>query len=160
MVTTRAIPPSPMSDMHFRQRSSTQRSLLWVPNSEFMIFLCLMRSLYQICKHCEALLMVLLSDELLWSRHYGKCLLNLISIRGLLLIELEFLAYLINNMIVCIHGLEILYVQLVPLIGSLRKDNRLLLFIPLLQGIPQLQWVHLQHLLRLQVWMDMVPYNI
>ena len=93
-------------------------------------------------------------------RHCRQCLLNLIQIRGLLLTELEFLAYFMNSMIVCIHGFEILDVQLVPVIGSLRKDNRLLLFIPLLQGVPQLQWVHLQHVLRLQVWENMVPYNI
>jgi len=93
-------------------------------------------------------------------RSSGQCLLNLISIRGLLLTELEFLAYLMNSMVVCIRGFEILDAQLVPLIGSLRKDNRLLLFIPLLQGVPQLQWVHLQHVLRLQVWVNVVPYNI
>ena len=77
------------------------------------------------------------------------------GIRGLLLTELEFLAYLMNSMVVCIHEFEILDAQLVPLIGSLRIDNRLLLFIPLL-GIPQPQWVHLQHVLRLQIWVNMV----
>jgi len=75
--------------------------------------------------------------------------LNLIGIRGLLLIELEFLAYLMNNMVVCIHGFEIMDEQLVPLIGSLRKTIVFLLFIPLIQGVPQLQWVHLQHVLGL-----------
>ena len=71
------------------------------------------------------------------------------GIRGLLLTELEFLAYFINSMVVCIHGFEILDAQLVPLIGSLRIDNRLLLFIPLFQGVPQPQWVHLQYVLKL-----------
>ena len=42
---------------------------------------------------------------------------------ALLLKEPVFLVELINNMIVRIHGFEILNAQLVPLIGSLRKDN-------------------------------------
>jgi hypothetical protein len=62
-MTARAILSSSLSDMHFRQRSSTRRALLLVPNSELMIFLCLTQSLYQICVDCETLLTVLLSDE-------------------------------------------------------------------------------------------------
>jgi hypothetical protein len=69
--------------------------------------------------------------------------LNFIEIRVLLLIESRFLADFINNMIVRIHGFEILNVQLVPLIESLRKDSCLLWFIMLNQRIPQLLWIFL-----------------
>ena len=62
-----------------------------------------------------------------------------------------------NNMIVRINGFEILDALLVPLIGILRKDNCLLLFITVPQKIPQLLWIFLQYILRLEVWVEMVP---
>jgi hypothetical protein len=61
-----------------------------------------------------------------------------------------------NNMIVRIHRFEILNAQLAPLVGSLRKDNCLLLFITLPMN-PTTSLDLPQHLLRREVWVDMAP---
>ena len=85
--------------------------------------------------------MVPLSDESLWWKHLKQYLLNFIHIRELLLKEPIILVDFINNMIVCVHEFEILKVQLVPLIGTFRKDNCFFLFILLPQRIPHHLWI-------------------
>jgi hypothetical protein len=85
----------------------------------------------------------------------GSIVNNVFSIlfkkRVLFLTQPEFLVDFMNNMIIRIHGFEILNAQLVPLIGSLRKYSCLLLFIMLPRRIPQLLWIFLQCILRLEV---------
>jgi hypothetical protein len=49
------------------------------------------------------------------------------------------------------YGFEILYAEVVPLMGSLREDDYILLFIPLLQSKPESPWVLFHQILSLDI---------
>jgi hypothetical protein len=57
------------------------------------------------------------------------------------------------------YGFEIQYAEVVPLMGSLREDDCLLLFIPLLQSKPKSLWALFHQILSLEIWIDVVPYD-
>jgi hypothetical protein len=49
------------------------------------------------------------------------------------------------------YEFEILYVEVVPLMGSLREDDCLLLFTPLLQSKSESPWVLFNQILSLEI---------
>jgi hypothetical protein len=145
--------------MYFWQRLGTDRALIGVPNEELIVPLCLKQCFDQLRINGETPLTVLLLKDHMSGKHGRQGLLNFLHISRFLLIELQFGTEFMHSMVELSYGFEILYAEVVPLMGSLREDDCLLLFIPLLQSKPESPWVLFHQILSLEIWMDVVPYD-
>ena len=67
---------------------------------------------------------------------------------------------LMNLMIVLPDRLKVLESEVCPIMECFRHDNCLLLFIPRLEGLKPVAWGFLLQVLGLEIWVNMVPYDI
>ena len=102
---------------------------------------------------------LLLEDPVRWE-HSRQSFLYLLCISRFLLTKAQLGTDLMNLMIVLPDRLEVLEAKMGPIMKCFRQDNCLLLFIPRFEGLKQSKWGFLLQVLGLEIWMNMMPYDV
>ena len=102
---------------------------------------------------------LLLEDPVRWE-HSRQSFLYLLRISRFLLAKAQLGTDLMNLVIVLSDGLEVLKTEVSLIMECFWQDNCLLLFIPRFEGLKQGTRGFLLQVLRLEIWVNMVSYNV
>lgn len=156
------IKPLSVHDIHmnFRERLRTNRALRAILNEELIMLFCLKEDMNKVWIDLIVTSYVLLLEKPFRWEHSRQNLFYFFRISRLLPTKAQFGTYFMNLMIVLSDGLEVLNAEMGPIMECFKQDNCLLLYIPRFEGLEQMKWGFLLQILRLHIYVDMVPYNV